>query len=66
MPDINPTLEELQANLDVAAVRRWGAGRAAKLEPSLRRLAEALATVAAFPVPELTEPFPTGPEAPRG
>lgn len=58
--------ESLDTDLQAAAIRQWGEERCAVLGPSLRRLAEALATVAAFPLSPSTEPYPTGPEAPRG
>ncbi len=50
--------------LTVAARRRWGADRAAALDDTLRRLAEAAATVSALRPGAGAEPFPTGPQPP--
>ena len=65
-PPPHPDIDIVRADLEAAAARRWGEARLPALAPALERLAEALATVAAFPLSPATEPYPTGPEAPRG
>jgi hypothetical protein len=60
MPDEPATFAELAD----AAAHLWGPERRAALEGSLRRLARALAAVAAVPLSYADEPYPTGPAPP--
>lgn len=58
--------ERILTGLQATQERLWGANRNDALAPSLQRIAEALTTVERLRIPDGVEPFPTGPEEPRG
>ena len=60
------TADRILGALRAAQQDLWGTERTDALADSLRRMAGALATVEHLAVPAGSEPFPTGPEGPRG
>ena len=52
-----PPVDEIYHQLAVAATMSWGITDAARIEPHLRSIANAMATVAALDIPDDTEPL---------
>ena len=54
---------DTQTKIETTAVHRYGVERAKEMAGAIQRLAEALATVDEFDLPDGVEPLPTAPPA---